>query len=616
MKLAALVVAVVLIIGICVLANMFVGNPVSRILASNAAQKYLDTNFKNTDCNIKNVGYSFKTGSYYARIESKSSVDCHFFICYDSFGHFLNCDYSSSVASGYNTALRLSNEYRDRVVPILKTVVKNGDVNGRLLFDDVYNNGISISQLEIDGTYDVMLFGMMAGSLSVYVDSDEPTVETAAQVLLDIKRAMDESGATFAYISLNVRASEDHRSSIYVTDFLRENIYKDGLAERVQWAIDNAGAVEDEANAGDDETVYPEDANDFSAVDESARMISSFRNVYNNGEFYADYGDNQIKLKFIDFETMTSKVICTTADCRHNGYRNVCPAMCLLNHPAVIGSKLYGFETFCDSDINGELTYSVNVWQANPDGSMLVMLDKIPDIYISEYKDAIVIGTCIYFIGTQMQFENLATTGYEKNYFCGYDFKTKEFTNYGLLYEGKNGGVDIEGEYCGSLYIGACYLTVENTFDFFNATQEEIDEYYANFKPYTEDDMVYENWRFDLNTKKILPSDMPVIKSVGFVQDGLYSFLNDSKKLEIIDSEGNTRVYDDFNYTGGSPVNGMIFNFSDMTVLNISSGEVKNLNSEHFSTLSNAVAYCNGSYIFDNGRKDFFKVAEDKLILD
>lgn len=98
------------------------------------------------------------------------------------------------------------------------------------------------------------------------------------------------------------------------------------------------------------------------------------------------YGDNHIKLRFIDFETMTSKVICTTPDFRHNGYLNVFTALCLLNHPVVIGSRLYGFETVCGSDINGELTYSVNVCQVNPDGSMLVKmnLSNPKFVYISE----------------------------------------------------------------------------------------------------------------------------------------------------------------------------------------------------------------------------------------
>ena len=41
LKIAALVLAVVLIIGVCLFANSLVGNPISKALAENTAEKYI-----------------------------------------------------------------------------------------------------------------------------------------------------------------------------------------------------------------------------------------------------------------------------------------------------------------------------------------------------------------------------------------------------------------------------------------------------------------------------------------------------------------------------------------------------------------------------------------------
>ena len=42
LKVAALVTAIMLIIGVCLFANSLVGNPISKALAKNTAEKYIE----------------------------------------------------------------------------------------------------------------------------------------------------------------------------------------------------------------------------------------------------------------------------------------------------------------------------------------------------------------------------------------------------------------------------------------------------------------------------------------------------------------------------------------------------------------------------------------------
>ena len=111
LKTVALIVAIVLIAGICFVANALVGNPVSKMLAQKAAAAYLAENFPDTDYYIESVGYDFKFTEYIAHVCSDSSIDTRFSLDIDMFGHVLYDTYEN-VANGFVTANRVEQEYR------------------------------------------------------------------------------------------------------------------------------------------------------------------------------------------------------------------------------------------------------------------------------------------------------------------------------------------------------------------------------------------------------------------------------------------------------------------------------------------------------------------------
>lgn len=246
LKIAAFITAVLLIIGLCVLANMFVGNPVSRILASKAAEEYLEKNFPDTPYFVDKVDYSFKDGSYYARILLPGSRDNNFNIGFSPLGERQYCDYETLVKNRQNTAYRLIDEYSSSAEPILRTIVEDGYVNCNLVFDDGSRdtNGLRTSDLELDGVYDVMELGRQIGCVTAYILTDDITPQTAAKYLLDIKKAMDDAGAGFSKVDLTLRWSDgtvlDTTQTLYLFDFPYSEIYEDNLAKRIQDAIDKA----------------------------------------------------------------------------------------------------------------------------------------------------------------------------------------------------------------------------------------------------------------------------------------------------------------------------------------------------------------------------------------
>ena len=59
LKILAFVVAIALIIGVSVFANALVGNPISKHIATNKAEKILEDKYSDKDFEIEKIVYSF-----------------------------------------------------------------------------------------------------------------------------------------------------------------------------------------------------------------------------------------------------------------------------------------------------------------------------------------------------------------------------------------------------------------------------------------------------------------------------------------------------------------------------------------------------------------------------
>ena len=99
LKKIALITAFILILGLSWLANALLGNPISKMLATNTAKKHLEENYPDTDYYIEKIAFNFKSTNYYAHIKSPTSIDTEFTLYLSMFGE-LTLDTYEDVANG------------------------------------------------------------------------------------------------------------------------------------------------------------------------------------------------------------------------------------------------------------------------------------------------------------------------------------------------------------------------------------------------------------------------------------------------------------------------------------------------------------------------------------
>lgn len=265
LKIAALLAALALIAFVCLFANSLVGNPISKALAENGAEKYLAETYGDKDFVIEGVSFSFKTGGYYAHITSPGSMDSSFSLAINMLGRVQYDSYESDVLSGWNTANRVSRDYRDTVEEVLSS--KAFPYNAYIAFGDLefipaeYTGepsapayALVMEDLTLDAFYNVNELGAKAGKLTIYIEDETVSVPRLSEMLLDIRRIFDDAGVSFYIIDCVLeypRVEDGTRSDdrVEVMNFLYESIYEEGMAERVRQSNDAADAYYAEQDA-------------------------------------------------------------------------------------------------------------------------------------------------------------------------------------------------------------------------------------------------------------------------------------------------------------------------------------------------------------------------------
>jgi len=253
--------------GLLWVGNAFLGNPVSRALAVRAADQHLQEHYPNTDYQILRVAYTFKTTSYYAYVESPSSMDTHFTIYFDMLGN-AKYDTYDSVEDDWNTARRLDSEYRkltDQVFNDPELPYDNSSIYSILFgeleiyplefiqdpnISDIPDYALVQDDLVLDQAYDIRELGALAGHLVIYVDSEELTPEAAAAIMLDFKARFDQANIPFYAMDMTLRhpIREDgtrEPGDFIILDFPYSEMNKEGLAERLLQAHKAATAYYD-----------------------------------------------------------------------------------------------------------------------------------------------------------------------------------------------------------------------------------------------------------------------------------------------------------------------------------------------------------------------------------
>ena len=266
LKIAAFIFAIALIVGVCVFANGLVGNPISKAMATNTAEKHIEENYADKDFEIERVTFSFKDGYYHAFIYSPSSIDSSFTLMIDMWGKLRYDTYEDRVLSGGNTADRISRDYRAVVDKVLDSQafpynehIGYGDFDfyPRVHLEEysVPDYALITEDLTLDAFYDVNELGAKHGKLTIYIDDDTVSYERLAEILLDIRRIFDDSGVKFYVIDCvleyqkNEDSSKKQEGRVEVREFLYADIYEDGMVERVKASDEAAKAYYAEQDA-------------------------------------------------------------------------------------------------------------------------------------------------------------------------------------------------------------------------------------------------------------------------------------------------------------------------------------------------------------------------------
>ena len=250
LKTVVVIISIALVIGICVIVNAFVGNPISKHIATNTAEKHLEGKYSDRDFEIEKVIYNLKDGNYHAFIKSPSSIDSHFTVLIDMWGNLKIDNYEDSVLTGWNTANRLGNVYREKVDEILDSQsfpyavdIGFGDIEfiptDYAKDPSVPDYAIIIEDLKFDGEYDINELGSKAGKLTIYINDETVSYERLAELILEVKKIFDDAKVKFYALDFVLEYPKDENGTIKegrveVRDFLYADIYEEDMIERVK----------------------------------------------------------------------------------------------------------------------------------------------------------------------------------------------------------------------------------------------------------------------------------------------------------------------------------------------------------------------------------------------
>ncbi|MGL5329583.1 MAG: hypothetical protein ACRDD7_09960 [Peptostreptococcaceae bacterium] len=244
-------IAFLLIIGILYFANGLMGNPISKVLANNAAKELLSEKYRNLDLELEDAYYSFKSGHYYVIAKSSYSRDTHFTISINPFGKINYDSYEDDVLGKYNTYDRINSVYDNQVRDFFesedmeyKSDIAFGEIKDKAVLEGEgykkLNYGVEIKDLELDKEYDVYELGEKAGEITLYVQDEDISVKRASEILLDIKNKLDEEKISFYAIDFVLEKPREENEevnldapSIRLDKFLYEDIYEKDLEKRV-----------------------------------------------------------------------------------------------------------------------------------------------------------------------------------------------------------------------------------------------------------------------------------------------------------------------------------------------------------------------------------------------
>ena len=247
-KLLALAAAVVLLVGVLWIADVFTGYPVSHFRVKRAAENYLEENYPGMELTLSRPERQLKLGGFTMEAASPNDPLLHFRLQFWTDGTLAYDTYEDDVVSKGNIFGFLNDEYNRRCHEIWA----ENDLPWPSVcigsFRDAHEPDSGVEPLDtrtltMDDQYNLGSLSAKYGSVQLQITTDEVNVDTACQALLTAREVMERAALPFRSAEVFVQSETQKEDGSYAQELhIRciawEDIVEDGLSERVSAALD------------------------------------------------------------------------------------------------------------------------------------------------------------------------------------------------------------------------------------------------------------------------------------------------------------------------------------------------------------------------------------------
>lgn len=257
-KIAAVVLALVLLAAVVWVIDMLTGYPISCFVVNHAVSRYLSETYPELSLEHDWPDRTLKLGGFQVSVHCPGSQDTHFFLQADGDGTIQSDGYEDGVKNGVNTLYRFSRLYNKACEKALADAGLSEEilVTGDFLTAFENNNApsnepganplpLDAKTLEKDGEPDLAALGAKHGCVTLSVETNEPTAEIAADCLLKVRAAFEKANLAFysaEFWTVSPGEQGAKKKEFRILNFAWDDIYEEGLEDRL-----NAAREETEA---------------------------------------------------------------------------------------------------------------------------------------------------------------------------------------------------------------------------------------------------------------------------------------------------------------------------------------------------------------------------------
>lgn len=241
LKALALIAALLLMALLALLANAFVGNPLSAWMARRDIAVYVQSAYPQQEWQVEKARYNFKFGEYTAQVQSPVSEDTRFAVYWQG-GKVKYDDYGTYVTDRWNTRQRLEEHYSAEVIPLLQAVPGLEENNSMVTLGGKGGSSeAAVRALPLDVPFSRSLSDQW--ELTIRTDWEDDSLPALAQMFESAHQKLTAAGCTFARYHFFTTTGEG--TSIMIDNLTPADIESGELLARLEAALREGEAREE-----------------------------------------------------------------------------------------------------------------------------------------------------------------------------------------------------------------------------------------------------------------------------------------------------------------------------------------------------------------------------------